>query len=67
MPRYIGASNTAAIAAGANFTAGNQSKGSLYDFLKSMGGEKGSAHRARQPTGHLMQMHQHKLQLLVEH
>ena len=41
MPRYIGASNTAAIAAGANFTAGNQSKGSLYDFLKSMGGEKG--------------------------
>ena len=43
MPRYIGASNTAAIAAGANFTAGNQSKGSLYDFLKGMGGEKGSA------------------------
>ena len=43
MPRYIGATNTAAIAAGANFTAGNQSKGSLYDFLKSMGGEKGSA------------------------
>ena len=34
MPRYIGASNTAAIAAGANFNAGNQSKGSLYDFLK---------------------------------
>ena len=43
MPRYIGATNTAAITAGANFTAGNQSKGSLYDFLKSMGGEKGSA------------------------
>ena len=43
MPRYIGATNTAAIAAGANFTAGNQSKGSLYDFMKSMGGEKGSA------------------------
>ena len=43
MPRYIGATNTAAITAGANFTAGNQSKGSLYDFMKSMGGEKGSA------------------------
>ena len=43
MPRYIGATNTAAITAGANFTAGNQSKGSLYDFLKGMGGEKGSA------------------------
>ena len=26
MPRYIGATNTAAITAGANFTAGNQSK-----------------------------------------
>lgn len=43
MPRYIGATNTAAITAGANFTAGNQSRGSLYDFLKAMGGEKGSA------------------------
>ena len=43
MPRYIGTTNTAQIAAGANFGAGNQSKGSLYDFLKSMGGEKGSA------------------------
>ena len=35
MPRYIGE--------GANFNAGNQSKGSLYAFLKSMGGELGSA------------------------
>ena len=43
MPRYIGATNTAQIAAGANFNAGNQSKGSLYAFLKSMGGELGSA------------------------
>ena len=43
MPRYIGATNTAQIAAGANFAAGNQSRGSLYDFLKAMGGEKGSA------------------------
>jgi len=43
MPRYIGTTNTAQIAAGANFGAGNQSKGSLYDFLKSMGGELGSA------------------------
>ena len=41
MPRYIGATNTAQIAAGANFNAGNQSKGSLYAFLKSMGGELG--------------------------
>ena len=31
--------------AGANFNAGNQSKGSLYAFLKSMGGELGSAQR----------------------
>ena len=36
MPRYIGATNTAQIAAGANFTAGNQSRGSLYDLLKAM-------------------------------
>ena len=41
MPRYIGTTNTAAITAGANFTAGNQSRGSLYDLLKAMGGEKG--------------------------
>ena len=38
-----GATNSAQIAAGANFNAGNQSKGSLYAFLKSMGGELGSA------------------------
>ena len=43
MPRYIGTTNTAQIAAGANFTAGHQSRGSLYDFIKAMGGEKGSA------------------------
>ena len=43
MPRYIGVTNTAAIAVGANFTAGNQSKDTLYNFLKSMGGELGSA------------------------
>ena len=43
MPRYIGATNTAQIAAGQNFGGGNQSKGSLYELLKSMGGTKGSA------------------------
>ena len=43
MPRYIGATNTAQIASGQNFAAGNQSKGSLYELLKSMGGTKGSA------------------------
>lgn len=43
MPRYIGASNTAQITLGSNFTGGNQSKGSLYELLKSMGGTKGSA------------------------
>ena len=43
MPRYIGASNTAQITLGSNFTGGNQSKGSLYELLKSMGGTTGSA------------------------
>ena len=43
MPRYIGATNTAQITSGQNFAAGNQSKGSLYELLKSMGGTKGSA------------------------
>ncbi len=43
MPRYIGATNTAQIATGQNFAAGNQSKGSIYELLKSMGGTKGSA------------------------
>ena len=43
MPRYIGATNTAAITAGANFGGGNQSRGSLYELLKAMGGELGSA------------------------
>jgi len=43
MPRYIGATNTAQITSGANFGGGNQSRGSLYELLKSMGGTKGSA------------------------
>ena len=43
MPRYIGATNTSQITAGANFGGGNQSRGSLYELLKAMGGELGSA------------------------
>ena len=41
MARYIGSSPT--ITLGSGFTTGNQTRDSMYDFLKAMGGVTGSA------------------------
>ena len=41
MARYIGSSPT--ITLGSGFTTGNQTRDSMYDFLKAMGGVSGSA------------------------
>lgn len=46
MPRYLGTTNTALLAAGGGFTAGNQSADSLYAFMSNIGGIQGNAKAA---------------------